>query len=432
MSSLKSVFSKSLPSLRSRLQSFRQSHGSNTIAQVTFNHLFTGLNVPILFHATARLDPEKGLFLRSIPIREISTILPKTEPHSIQPTIESIFWLLLTGEVPTVAEVDGLKSDLSNRSFISEDLERFIKDLPNDLSPMAQYSMALLYMSRSSICRQKVANFQRDSKWELLLEDGLDLLAKSSGILLQISKNRNNPTISPQKTQSNDWCGRLAESFGLSTSNSHDFLRLFAQLHVDHEGGNVSTHTTMAVSSTHADPFSAYSAGVNGLSGALHGYANRDVMLFLLSLMQELGSNVSKEAIEAYVLNWRKHKGNIPGFGHAILRTKDLRFCIFEEWGIKHCAEAQILQVNRFCAEIVSQMLKKQGKAKLPYPNVDFISGSLLFHYGIKDIELYPVFFAVVRAFGCVANMVIERALGLPLEYPLSWDLATIEKILGK
>ena len=431
MSSLKSLLSHSFPQLRSRIHQLRKSHGSHPIASLKIHHLLSGLHgIPVLFHATSKLDPEQGLFLRSIPIRQVSGFLPKLEADSIQPTIESIFWFILTGQKPTVDDVTGLKNELIKRSEIKGDLEAFLHALPKDLSPMAQFSMALLFLSKSSVFRQKLSGVKKDDIWELVLEDGLDLLAKTPAIFSQIAKNRGNKTTENPSNDA-DWCRRLADTFGINTPEGHDFMRLFSLLHVDHEGGNVSTHTTMAASSAHADPFSAYSAGVNGLSGALHGYANRDVMLFILKLMQDLGSNPLNEQIEDFALKWRKAKGTIPGFGHAILRNRDLRFCIFEEWASTKCVDSDVLRVNRRAGEVVSEMLKKQGKVKNPYPNIDFNSGSLLYHYGVKDIELYPVFFAVVRAFGCVANMVIERAIGLPIEYPLSMDLPSVETNFG-
>lgn len=43
----------------------------------------------------------------------------------------------------------------------------------------------------------------------------------------------------------------------------------------DHEGGNVSAHTTHLVGSALSDPYLSFAAGVNGLAGPLHGLANQ-------------------------------------------------------------------------------------------------------------------------------------------------------------
>lgn len=43
----------------------------------------------------------------------------------------------------------------------------------------------------------------------------------------------------------------------------------------DHEGGNVSAHTSHLVGSALSDPYLAFAAAMNGLAGPLHGLANQ-------------------------------------------------------------------------------------------------------------------------------------------------------------
>jgi citrate synthase len=59
-------------------------------------------------------------------------------------------------------------------------------------------------------------------------------------------------------------------------------MRLYLVLHADHEGGNVSAHASHLVGSALSDPYYAFSAGLNGLAGPLHGLANQEVLNFLL------------------------------------------------------------------------------------------------------------------------------------------------------
>lgn len=46
-------------------------------------------------------------------------------------------------------------------------------------------------------------------------------------------------------------------------------------LYSDHEGGNVSAHTSHLVGSALSDPYLSFSAAMNGLAGPLHGLANQ-------------------------------------------------------------------------------------------------------------------------------------------------------------
>ena len=70
--------------------------------------------------------------------------------------------------------------------------------------------------------------------------------------------------------------------------------------------------------------------------------------------------------------------------------------------------------------KIVPPVLKEHGKAKNPWPNVDAASGALLHHYGLKEFEFYTVLFSISRSLGITSQMVLNRALGMPLIRPKS------------
>jgi citrate synthase len=77
-------------------------------------------------------------------------------------------------------------------------------------------------------------------------------------------------------------------------------------------------------------------------------------------------------------------------------------------------------------------VLKAQGKAKNPWPNVDAISGTLQYHYGVREFDFYTVLFGVSRVLGVTANLVWARALGQPLERPKSMTTAMLEEIANR
>jgi citrate synthase len=103
-------------------------------------------------------------------------------------------------------------------------------------------------------------------------------------------------------------------------------LRGYLTIHSDHEGGNVSAHTTHLVGSALADPYLSYSAGVNGLAGPLHGLANQEVLKWLLELRKDVGENPSDDRIRDYVISTIASGKVVPGYGHAVLRHTDPRF----------------------------------------------------------------------------------------------------------
>jgi len=81
---------------------------------------------------------------------------------------------------------------------------------------------------------------------------------------------------------------------------------------------------------------------------------------------------------------------------------------------------------------VVPQVRKEQGKAKNPAPNVDAISGTLQYYYGVSEFDFYTVLFGIGRAFGVTANYVWARALGQPLERPKSLTTKMLEEAVAK
>jgi citrate synthase len=65
-------------------------------------------------------------------------------------------------------------------------------------------------------------------------------------------------------------------------------------------------------------------------------------------------------------------------------------------------------------------------------PNVDAQSGVLFYNLGLQDFTAYTVIFGVSRAMGCMAQLVWDRALGLPIERPKSVSMDVLKKLVLK
>jgi citrate synthase len=192
-------------------------------------------------------------------------------------------------------------------------------------------------------------------------------------------------------------------------------------IHADHEGGNVSAHTTHLVGSALSDAYLSYSAGMNGLAGPLHGLANQEVVKWILAMQKSIGSETpTAEQITAYVQKTLADGKVVPGYGHAVLRKTDPRFTAQQEFAKKHMPDDKLVQTVWKIFETVPPILQSLGKIKNPWPNVDAHSGALLVHYDMKEYEYYTVLFAVSRALGVLAALCWSRALGFPLERPKS------------
>lgn len=66
--------------------------------------------------------------------------------------------------------------------------------------------------------------------------------------------------------------------------------------------------------------------------------------------------------------------------------------------------------------KIAPGVLTEHGKTKNPYPNVDAHSGVLLQYYGLTEANYYTVLFGVSRAIGVLPQLIIDRAVGAPIE----------------
>lgn len=86
--------------------------------------------------------PDEGIRFRGKTIPECQQLLPKA-PGGSEPLPEGLFWLLLTGEVPTPEQVAELSKDWAARAAIPEFVEELLDRCPPTLHPMSQFSLAV-------------------------------------------------------------------------------------------------------------------------------------------------------------------------------------------------------------------------------------------------------------------------------------------------
>jgi citrate synthase len=122
----------------------------------------------------------------------------------------------------------------------------------------------------------------------------------------------------------------------------------------------------------------------------------------------------------------------IPGYGHGVLRVIDPRFVTQMEFARNRFPDDDLLRLADMVLDVVPAVLKEQGKAKNPMPNVDAISGTLQHYYGVREFDFYTVLFGVGRALGVTANYVWARGLGQPIERPKSVTTKMLEEVVAR
>jgi citrate synthase len=303
--------------------------------------------------------------------------------------------------------------------------------MPADSHPMTMFSLAILSLQPESVFTRKyLSGMTKEEYWEPTLEDSLKLTAKLPTLAAYIYnlKYRDGEFISPDPDL--DWSANFAYMIGNTNEEYMDLTRLYFFLHSDHESGNVSAHTTHLVGSSLSDVYYACAAGINGLAGPLHGLANQESLRWLLSVRDEFNGLPTREQLEQYAWDTLNAGQVIPGYGHAVLRRPDPRFTAQFEFGKKYLPDDQLFKLVELIYEVVPGVLKELGKVKNPWPNVDAISGTLQYHYGIQEFDFYTVMFGVSRILGVTANAVWSRALGQPIERPKSLTTQMIEDLV--
>lgn len=422
MGNMKERFKTVSEASGTEIKSIVKEHGSKPIGEVQLQQVFQGMRgITGLVTETSLLDAHEGIRFRGYTIPELQKKLPKA-PGGSEPLPEGLFYLMLIGELPTEEDVTNLSSVWQRRSHVPNHVFDVIDALPLTTHPMTMFVSGIMALQTESNFAKKYAEgMSKKDYWEWTFDDSMDLIARLPRIAAYIyrRKYKNNDHIQPNGLL--DWAGNLAHMLGYGDNSFKELMRLYMTIHADHEGGNVSAHTTHLVGSALSDPYLALAAGMNGLAGPLHGLANQEVIKWIFEMTKELKTdNPTKEQIEEYVKKTLSEGKVVPGYGHAVLRKTDPRFTAQMEFAKKHIPNDPLVQLVWNIYEVVPPILQSLGKVKNPWPNVDAHSGSLLVHYGLVEYEFYTVLFGVSRALGVLASLIWDRALQMPLERPKS------------
>jgi citrate synthase len=430
MATLKETLYEKIEQWRPRIQRLHDEYGDIVVDKVNIGQIIGGMrDIKCLLTDISYLDPEEGIRYRNYTLPELFKRLPKP-PDAEYPYVEGCIYLLLTGDIPTDEQVADVVDELSKRRILPYYVYDVIDAFPAISHPMAIFSSAILTMSRESLFARKYEmGMKKQDYWDPMYEDSLNLLAKLPEIAAYIYAKLYR---GGQYVESNpflDFGGNFAHMMDIDKPYD-DVSRLHFILHADHESGNVSAHTGHLVASSLSDIYLSISAMICGLAGPLHGLANQEVLKWLLEVMEKMGGKLpTEEEMKQFVWDTLKSGQVIPGFGHAVLRKTDPRYMIQRDFALKHMADDPIMQYVDMLYRIVPSILKEQGKAKNPWPNVDAHSGVIQWHYGVREYDFYTVLFAIGRAIGVCANIIWDRALMYPLERPKSITTEMLEKI---
>jgi citrate synthase len=305
-------------------------------------------------------------------------------------------YLLLHGELPTTAELEAWRWEITHHTWIHENLKKVLDGFHYDAHPMAMLVSAVAALS----------TFYPEAK------QATDAEVRRLQVVRLIAKM---PTLAafayrhslgmPYNYPDNDlsYPGNFLNLLLKATEVKYrpdpvleravDVLFI---LHADHEQ-NCSTNAVRSVGSSLVDPYCAVAAGVAALYGPLHGGANEAV----LRMLRGIGS---VEKVPEFIRRVKAGEGRLMGFGHRVYKNYDPRAKL-----IKGLAD-QVFAVTRpnpllpIALELERIALQDDYfVSRKLYPNVDFYSGLIYQAMGFP-VDMFPVLFAIPRTSGWLAQ----------------------------
>lgn len=308
----------------------------------------------------------QGIRFRGHTIPELQKTLPAAVPGG-EPLPEGLIWLLMTGEVPTKEQAASLTDELHSRAKLPQYVVDAINSFPRHMHPMSQLSAAVLMMQpESKFARAYQEGVHKSKYYESTFEDTLDVMARLPQVAALIYRNTfHGGKPGAQYNKGLDYSANFCRMMGFTSPQFDEAMRLYLTIHSDHEGGNVSAHTTRLVGSALSDPYLSFAAAMCGLAGPLHGLANQEVLGWVLNLQSEFakqGKPVNHDTIRQYTWDTLNKGQVIPGYGHAVLRKTDPRYTAQREFCQKHLPNDDLFKIVSTIYEVVPEVLTKHGE----------------------------------------------------------------------
>ena len=335
------------------------------------------------------IDGDKGILeYRGYPIEQLAE----------KSTYLEVAYLLLNGELPTAAQLEGWTKNITYHTFINENIKKVIDGFHYNAHPMGMFEATLGALSTFYPDAKEIFNV------ELRCKQIYRLIAKVPTIAAFAFRHRIGMQYSyPDNDLSYE--GNFLNMMFKTTELKYEpnpvlerALTVLYILHADHEQ-NCSTNAMRSIGSAHTDPFSSIAGAAAALYGPLHGGANEMV----LRMLKEIGSIAN---VPEYIKRVKAGEFRLMGFGHRVYKNYDPRariikkvaYEVFEVTGKDPLLDIA-LELERIALED-DYFVKRRL-----YPNVDFYSG-IIYQAMRFPVDMFPVMFAIPRTSGWLAQWV--------------------------
>ena len=215
-STLKDVLKAKIQVERENIKMMKKNYGEKIIDNVTVNKCLNGSrNIKSIFWEPSLLDENKGICFRDNSIEECQKKLPSFKKDG-QMMPESMFWLLITGDIPSKEQVDSLKKELLVRSYLPDNVIMTLQSLPKETHPMNALSLGLMLCQNESHFKKSYENnVSKVDYWEYAYQDILNIIAKLPVIASVIYRNKYHNDINVLNQDKNiDYSGNFCKILG--------------------------------------------------------------------------------------------------------------------------------------------------------------------------------------------------------------------------
>merc|ERR1712066_717244 len=222
-----------IPEKQEEIIAFRKKHAETKIGDINVGMVYGGMRgMKAMVWETSVLDADEGIRFQGKTIPDCQEVLPAAFEGG-EPLPEALFWLLVTGEVPSDEQVKNLSADWASRGSLPNHVSDMLDRFPSHLHPMAQFAAAINALNSESV-----------------FEDSMNLLAKLPTVAAKIYNNmyRDGASLGVVDNSA-DWSKNFTNMIGYNDPQFTELMRLYLTIHSDHEGGNVSAHTSHLVGS---------------------------------------------------------------------------------------------------------------------------------------------------------------------------------------
>ena len=333
------------------------------------------------------IDGGKGILrYRGYPIEQLAE----------RSTFLEVAYLLLNGELPSQSELDDFMHDITNHTYVHENIRTVMNGFRYDAHAM---SMLISSVAALGTFYPEARNVRDAENRRLQIHRLVAKMPTLAGLTYR--HHQGLPPAYPENELSYtanflNMLFRIGGGDYKANPVVERALDILFILHADHEQ-NCSTTAMRVIGSSEADPYSALAGAMGALFGPLHGGANEAV----LRMLQRIGTT---DNIPAFMEGVKRKEERLMGFGHRVYKAYDPRASIikraadevFEVTGRNRLLDIA-LELERIALEddfFVSRNL---------YPNVDFYSGLIYEALGFP-VEMFPVLFAIPRTVGWLAQ----------------------------